>query len=29
MTDARPFDSSLFSDAAIDADTARLNTQMI
>ena len=29
MTDTRPFDPGLFSDAAIDADTARLNMQMI
>ena len=29
MTDTRPFDPSLFADAAIDADTAGLNAQMI
>jgi acetyl esterase len=29
MTDTRPFDPGLFSDASIDADTARLNAQMI
>jgi acetyl esterase/lipase len=29
MTDTRPFDPALFSDAAIDADTAKLNAQMI
>src|SRR5215472_6761055 len=29
MTDTRPFDPALFSDAAIDAETAQLNTQMI
>jgi acetyl esterase len=29
MTDTRPFDAALFRDAAIDADTARLNAQMI
>src|SRR5579862_2326210 len=29
MTDTRPFDPVLFSDAAIDAGTARLNEQMI
>src|SRR5258708_28224871 len=29
MTDTRPFDLALFVDAAIDAETARLNTQMI
>ena len=28
MTDTRPFDPALFSDAAIDADTAKLNTQI-
>jgi acetyl esterase/lipase len=29
MTDTRPFDPALFSDAAIDAETAKLNAQMI
>ena len=29
MTDTRPFDPALFQDAAIDADTANLNSQMI
>jgi acetyl esterase len=29
MTDTRPFDPALFSDAAISAETARLNAQMI
>jgi acetyl esterase/lipase len=29
MTDTRPFDPALFSDAAIDAKTAELNAQMI
>ena len=29
MTDTRPFDPALFGDAAIDADTAKLNAQMI
>ncbi len=29
MTDTRPFDPALFSDAAIDPETARLNAQMI
>ncbi|HWB51633.1 MAG TPA: alpha/beta hydrolase [Stellaceae bacterium] len=29
MTDTRPFDPSLFSDAAIDPETAKLNRQMI
>jgi acetyl esterase/lipase len=29
MTDTRPFDPALFGDAAIDAETARLNAQMI
>ena len=29
MTDTRPFDPALFAEAAIDADTARLNADMI
>jgi acetyl esterase len=29
MTDTRPFDPALFGEAAIDHETARLNTQMI
>ena len=29
MTDTHPFDPALFADAAIDADTAKLNAQMI
>src|ERR1700680_709484 len=29
MTDTIPFDPALFGDAAIDPETARLNTQMI
>ena len=29
MTDIRPFDPALFSDAAIDPATAKLNTDMI
>lgn len=29
MTDTRPFDPALFSDAAIDPETAQLNSQMI
>jgi acetyl esterase len=29
MSDTRPFDPGLFSDAAIDAETAKLNAQMI
>lgn len=29
MTDTRPFDPALFSDAAIDPETAKLNAQMI
>ena len=29
MTDARPFDPTLFLDATIDPDTANLNAQMI
>jgi len=29
MTDTHPFDPALFRDAAIDADTAHLNAQMI
>lgn len=29
MTDTRPFDPALFGDAAIDAETANLNTKMI
>ena len=29
MTDIRPFDPTLFGDAAIDPDTANLNAQMI
>ena len=29
MTDTRPFDPALFGDAAIDPETARLNSQMI
>jgi hypothetical protein len=29
MTDTRPFDPALFRDAAIDPDTAKLNTQLI
>jgi acetyl esterase/lipase len=29
MTDVQPFDPTLFGDAAIDPDTARLNAQMI
>ena len=29
MTDTRPFDPALFSDAAISAETAKLNAQMI
>src|SRR5215467_13872850 len=29
MTDTSPFDSALFSEAAIDAETAKLNAQMI
>jgi acetyl esterase len=29
MTDTRPFDPALFSEKAIDADTAQLNAQMI
>ena len=29
MTDIRPFDRALFSDTAIDPDTAKLNAQMI
>jgi hypothetical protein len=29
MTDTCPFDPALFSDAAIDAETASLNAQMI
>ena len=29
MLDTRPFDLSLFGDAAIDPDTAKLNAQMI
>ena len=29
MTGTRPFDPALFRDAAIDRETASLNTQMI
>ena len=29
MADARPFDPALFADAAIDAETANLNSDMI
>src|SRR5437588_2936112 len=29
MADARPFDPALFADAAIDAETAKLNSDMI
>jgi hypothetical protein len=29
MTDTRPLDPALFGDAAIDAETAKLNAQMI
>ena len=29
MTDTRPFNPALFDDAAIDAETAKLNSQMI
>ncbi|HEU0217384.1 MAG TPA: alpha/beta hydrolase [Stellaceae bacterium] len=29
MTDTRPFDPALFSDAAVDPETAKLNAQMI
>jgi hypothetical protein len=29
MADVRPFDPALFADAAIDAETAKLNSDMI
>jgi hypothetical protein len=29
MADTRPFDPALFADAAIDAETAKLNSDMI
>ena len=29
MTDTRPFDPALFAEAAIDAETAKLNAEMI